>query len=139
MSTDAYSFDDTQSPVASLLANKIIIGHALWNDLSGASLPPLLYLPLIPYLAPSSFFFPSPHANPRLVLGLPYPAVLLYRPFRNALRSNDRLIGLQTLMWHLVNLRVQNGRIVPVRCIRPFFAGIWVGLILSRLLYPVAG
>ena len=108
--------------MASLIANK-----------SGALLPPLLSLPLIPYLAPGSFFLPSSRANPRLVLGLPHPAVTtgdvaLYRPFRNTLRSNDRLITHQTLMWHLMNRRVQNDRIVPVSCVRPFLAGIWVGL-----------
>jgi hypothetical protein len=32
---DAISFDDIQRHVASAIADKVIVGHSLWNDLSG--------------------------------------------------------------------------------------------------------
>lgn len=35
--------------------------------------------------------------------------VALYMPFRNALQSPNQVIGLQTLMWHLMRRRVQAG------------------------------
>ena len=35
----ALTFDETQSAVASLIANKVIVGHSLWNDFSGVLLP----------------------------------------------------------------------------------------------------
>ena len=61
-----------------------------------------------------------------IVLGIPHPAVAtrdvaLYQPFRNALRSPNQVIGLQTLMWHLMCRRCQDGHIHPVRSfdIRP--------------------
>lgn len=54
-----------------------------------------------------------------LVLGIPHPAVAtrdvaLYQPFRNALRSPNQVIGLQTLMWHLMYRRCQDGQLHPV-------------------------
>lgn len=61
-----------------------------------------------------------------IVLGIPHLAVAtrdvaLYLPFRNALRSPNQVIGLQTLMWHLMCRRCQDGHIHPVRAfiIRP--------------------
>ena len=47
-----------------------------------------------------------------LVLGIRHPAVAtrdvaLYQPFRNALRSPRQIVGLQTLMWHLMRRRCQ--------------------------------
>ena len=36
----AVSFDDVQRHVANLIANKILVGYCLWNDLSGSSLIP---------------------------------------------------------------------------------------------------
>lgn len=53
------------------------------------------------------------------VLGIPHPAVAtrdvaLYQPFRNALRSPNQVIGLQTLMWHLMCRRCQDGQLHPV-------------------------
>lgn len=66
-----------------------------------------------------------------IVLGIPHPAVAtrdvaLYQPFRNALRSPNQVIGLQTLMWHLMCRRCQDGHIHPVRSfiIRPSSAVI---------------
>ena len=55
-----------------------------------------------------------------IVLGIPHPAVAtrdvaLYQPFRNALRSPNQVIGLQTLMWHFMCRRCQDGHIHPVR------------------------
>lgn len=35
---NAHSFHDTQARVASIIADKIIVGHTLWSDLSGALL-----------------------------------------------------------------------------------------------------
>lgn len=55
-----------------------------------------------------------------VVLGIPHPAVntrdiALYQPFKNALRgSANQVIGLQTLMWHLMRRRVQDGKIDAV-------------------------
>ena len=109
------TFDATQQLVASLIADKIIVGHSLWNDLSGAlssflscrlfriSLQ-LILLPLFNLLC--------------LVLGLPHLAVAtrdvaLYRPFRKTLRSSH-VIGLQTLMWHFMKREVQKQHVVPV-------------------------
>ncbi|OBZ78685.1 RNA exonuclease 4 [Grifola frondosa] len=80
----AMKFDDVQKQVADLIRSKILVGHALWQDLS--------------------------------VLGIPHPAVAtrdvaLYQPFRNALKSTNQVIGLQTLMWHLMRRRVQDDKI----------------------------
>ena len=55
-----------------------------------------------------------------LVLGIPHPAVntrdvALYQPFKNSLRgSANQVIGLQTLMWHLMRRRVQDGKVDAV-------------------------
>ena len=81
--------------------------------------------PFILSLTPgSSFFSPARCVNPRLVLGLPHPAVAtrdvaLYRPFRNTLRSPNHVTGLQTLMWHFMNRQVQKDHVVPVSYILP--------------------
>jgi RNA exonuclease 4 len=53
------------------------------------------------------------------VLGIPHPAVAtrdvaLYMPFRNALRSPNQVIGLQTLMWHLMCRRIQDDELNPL-------------------------
>ncbi|KAF9229206.1 hypothetical protein BS17DRAFT_792179 [Gyrodon lividus] len=87
LAPDIPSFDRVQQHVADLIKGKVIIGHSLWHDLS--------------------------------VLGIPHPAVAtrdvaLYQPFRNALRSPNQVIGLQTLMWHLMCRRCQDGHIHPV-------------------------
>jgi len=42
---EALSFDDTQMNVSVIIANKIIVGHSLWNDFSGTLLLPLFFLP----------------------------------------------------------------------------------------------
>ncbi|EMD41973.1 hypothetical protein CERSUDRAFT_102358 [Gelatoporia subvermispora B] len=81
---NAKTFPEVQSQVARLIQGKILVGHALWQDLS--------------------------------VLGIPHPAVAtrdvaLYQPFRNALRTPNQVIGLQTLMWHLMRRRIQDGKI----------------------------
>jgi hypothetical protein len=110
---DALTFDDAQQRVALIIADKIIVGHSLWNDFSGA----FLSTPPSPTICPASSS--SPHcANPRPVLGLPHPAVgtrdfALYRPFRKALRANN-VIGLPTLMWHFMKREVQKEHVVPV-------------------------
>ncbi|KAI0375266.1 hypothetical protein BV20DRAFT_960367 [Pilatotrama ljubarskyi] len=77
---NAMPWREVQQRVAQLIRDKILVGHTLWQDLS--------------------------------VLGIPHPAVAtrdvaLYQPFRNALRSPNQVIGLQTLMWHLMRRRVQ--------------------------------
>ncbi|KAI9060564.1 hypothetical protein FKP32DRAFT_1577974 [Trametes sanguinea] len=80
VSGNALPWKEVQQQVAQLIRDKILVGHTLWQDLS--------------------------------VLGIPHPAVAtrdvaLYQPFRNALRSTSQIIGLQTLMWHLMRRRVQ--------------------------------
>ncbi|KAF9244623.1 ribonuclease H-like domain-containing protein [Melanogaster broomeanus] len=87
LASDPPLFDRVQQHVAELIKGKVIVGHSLWHDLS--------------------------------VLGIPHPAVTtrdvaLYQPFRNALRSPNQVIGLQTLMWHLMGRRCQDGHIHPV-------------------------
>ncbi|KAL4069675.1 hypothetical protein V8B97DRAFT_613109 [Scleroderma yunnanense] len=87
LSADTPSFERVQQHVADLIKGKVIVGHSLWNDLS--------------------------------VLGIPHPAVAtrdvaLYQPFRNALRSPTQVVGLQTLMWHLMCRRCQDGHLHPV-------------------------
>ncbi|KAK7694956.1 hypothetical protein QCA50_002144 [Cerrena zonata] len=74
------SFETVQAQVASLIRGKVLVGHCLWQDLS--------------------------------VLGIRHPAVAtrdvaLYQPFRNTLRSPRQIVGLQTLMWHLMRRRCQ--------------------------------
>lgn len=112
--------------MASRIANKVIVGHSLWNDFSGVLLPSHLSAsPVISSLTPGSFSLsPARCVNPHSVLGLPHPAVAtrdaaLYRPFRNTLRSPNHVIGLQTLMWHFMNRQVQKDHIVPVSYILP--------------------
>ncbi|EGO04619.1 hypothetical protein SERLA73DRAFT_173880 [Serpula lacrymans var. lacrymans S7.3] len=83
----ASRFDIVQQHVANLIKGKVLVGHSLWNDLA--------------------------------VLGIPHPAVTtrdvaLYQPFRSALRSPNQIIGLQTLMWHLMCRRCQDGQLHPV-------------------------
>ncbi|KAI0734630.1 ribonuclease H-like domain-containing protein [Fomitopsis betulina] len=81
----AKPFSEVQLHVARIIKGKVIVGHSLWLDLS--------------------------------VLGIPHPAVntrdiALYQPFKNTLRgSANQVIGLQTLMWHLMRRRVQDGKI----------------------------
>ena len=38
---DALTFDVAQQRVALIIADKIIVGHSLWNDFSGALISPL--------------------------------------------------------------------------------------------------
>ncbi|EIM92605.1 uncharacterized protein STEHIDRAFT_46712 [Stereum hirsutum FP-91666 SS1] len=83
----AYKFSQVQRQVADIIRNKTIVGHQLWNDLS--------------------------------VLGIPHPAVdtrdvALYQPFRNALNSPNHIVGLQSLCWHLMRRRCQDGQQNPI-------------------------
>ncbi|KAL6310134.1 ribonuclease H-like domain-containing protein [Sparassis latifolia] len=80
----AKPFTEVQQHVANLIRGKVLVGHSIWHDLS--------------------------------VLGIPHPAVAtrdvaLYQPFRNALRSPNQVVGLQTLMWHLMRRRCQDGKV----------------------------
>lgn len=112
---DTPSFDRVQRHVADFIKGKIIVGHSLWHDLSGR--------------VHASFFILATKlitCSLGIVLGIPHPAVAtrdvaLYQPFRNALRSPNQVVGLQTLMWHLMCRRCQDGHIHPVRLlvIRP--------------------
>lgn len=107
-----------------VIADRIIIGHSLWNDLSG-TLPSPLFLPCAS--PPLLLLFPTTLCSSRLVVGLPHRAVAtrdvaLYRPFRETLRMNQ-MIGLPTLMWHFMNREVQKERVDPVSsCILPLNA-----------------
>ncbi|KAI6047701.1 hypothetical protein EDC04DRAFT_2919286 [Pisolithus marmoratus] len=87
LSPEIPSFDRVQQHVADHIKGKTIVGHSLWHDLS--------------------------------VLGIAHPAVAtrdvgLYQPFKNALRSPNQVVGLQTLMWHLMRRRCQDGHLHPV-------------------------
>ncbi|KIO32908.1 hypothetical protein M407DRAFT_65934 [Tulasnella calospora MUT 4182] len=75
-------FEEAQLTVARWLAGKIVIGHQLWLDLQ--------------------------------VLGLPHPAVdtrdvSLYLPFRATLKRPNEILGLPTLVWHLMRRKIQAG------------------------------
>jgi len=87
LSGKAMAFNAVQQHVANIIKGKVLIAHSLWNDLS--------------------------------VLGIPHPAVAtrdvaLYQPFRNALRSPNQIVGLQTLMWHLMCRRCQDRQQDPL-------------------------
>ncbi|KZP32466.1 hypothetical protein FIBSPDRAFT_722515 [Athelia psychrophila] len=80
----APEFTKVQRDVADKIHGKVLVGHAIWNDLS--------------------------------VLGLQHLAVAtrdvaLYMPFRITL-STDRVIGLQTLMWHFMARQIQRQAII---------------------------
>ncbi|KAF5385505.1 hypothetical protein D9757_005353 [Collybiopsis confluens] len=84
---NAQRFTDIQQYVASLIKGHILVGHCIWNDLS--------------------------------VLGVPHPAVdtrdvALYQPFKNALRSPNHIVGLQTLSWQLMCRRCQESEQNPL-------------------------
>ncbi|VDC03187.1 unnamed protein product [Peniophora sp. CBMAI 1063] len=69
-----------RSRVRSIIRGKVLVGHSLWKDLSA--------------------------------LGTPHPAVNtrdvgLYQPFRNALKSPNQLISLETLSWKLMRRDMQ--------------------------------
>ncbi|KAH8120274.1 ribonuclease H-like domain-containing protein [Phellopilus nigrolimitatus] len=86
-SESAMHFNAVQSLIAEYIKGKILVGHSLWQDLS--------------------------------VLGVPHPAVAtrdvaLYMPFRNALQSPNQVVGLQTLVWHLMRRRIQYGKLDSV-------------------------
>ncbi|KAJ7048059.1 hypothetical protein C8F01DRAFT_519389 [Mycena amicta] len=85
-SKDSIPFNVLQSTMAKLLREKVVVGHSIWEHLS--------------------------------VLGMPHPAVAtrdvaLYQPFRNALRSPNQIIGLQTLCWQLMRRRCGEGLVDP--------------------------
>lgn len=108
---DTPPFDRVQRHVADLIKGKVIVGHSLWHDLSGRVHAFFLILATKLITCSSG-----------IVLGIPHPAVstrdvALYQPFRNALRSPNQVVGLQTLMWHLMCRRCQDGHIHPVRLI----------------------
>ncbi|KAJ3491027.1 hypothetical protein NLI96_g966 [Meripilus lineatus] len=80
---NALEFNDVQAQILNLIPGKILVGHSIWNDLS--------------------------------VLGVRHPAVAtrdvaLYQPFRNALKTPKQVVGLRTLMWHLMRRRCQDGK-----------------------------
>ncbi|KAJ4484802.1 ribonuclease H-like domain-containing protein [Lentinula edodes] len=86
-SRNAASFNTVQQYVANIIKGHILVGHSIWNDLS--------------------------------VLGIPHPAVdtrdvALYQPFRNALRSPNHIVGLQTLSWQLMCRRCQESEQNPL-------------------------
>ncbi|KAJ8083916.1 hypothetical protein PM082_002683 [Marasmius tenuissimus] len=86
-SRHAAPFNSVQQHVAGIIKGNILVGHSLWNDLS--------------------------------VLGIPHPAVdtrdvALYQPFRNALRSPNHVVGLQTLAWQLMCRRCQESEQNPL-------------------------
>jgi RNA exonuclease 4 len=116
---EAEKFDAVQRTVAEMIKDKVVVGHSLWNDLSGG------------YPWSRGIVFQESVAialNRRficyyfLVLGIPHPAVntrdvALYQPFRNALRQPNQLVRLPTLTFHLMGRRCQEGQQNPVRCI----------------------
>ncbi|KAF7320105.1 FAD/NAD(P)-binding domain-containing protein [Mycena kentingensis (nom. inval.)] len=85
-SKEAIPFSVLQSTLAKILRGKVIVGHSIWEHLS--------------------------------VLGISHPAVAtrdvaLYQPFRNALRTPNQIIGLQTLCWQLMRRRCGEGLVDP--------------------------
>ncbi|KAF5375292.1 hypothetical protein D9758_000359 [Tetrapyrgos nigripes] len=83
--TNAVPFNAVQQMVANTIKGQILVGHSLWNDLSG---------------------IPHPAVDTR--------DVALYQPFRNALRSPNHIVGLQTLSWQLMCRRCQEGEQNPL-------------------------
>lgn len=97
-------FNIVQQHVAAKISGKVLVGHSIWNDLSG------LYIFFVYQEELTDFFS---------VLGIPHPAVAtrdvaLYIPFRNALKSASQIVGLQTLMYHLMARRIQEHQQNPV-------------------------
>ncbi|KAJ7783119.1 hypothetical protein B0H16DRAFT_1671227 [Mycena metata] len=85
-SVDSVDFRWLQQHISNLKMNKIIVGHNLWQDLS--------------------------------VLGVTHPAVFtrdvgLYQPFRNAIDSRMKTLGLRRMCWELMGRRCQEGFINP--------------------------
>ncbi|KAG9048241.1 hypothetical protein FS837_000440 [Tulasnella sp. UAMH 9824] len=77
---EALSFETAQRDVAVWIKDKIVVGHKLWLNFQ--------------------------------VLGISHPAidtrdVGLYFPFRRALSTPNGVIGLQTLMWHLMKRKIR--------------------------------
>lgn len=110
----AAKFSDVQRDVAELIKDKVIVGHSLWNDLSGTYCT-------FGIMFQETIATASNRRFADLVLGIPHPAVNtrdvgLYQPFRNALRSSNQLVRLPTLTFHLMGRRCQEGQQNPVRC-----------------------
>lgn len=79
---DAVPFDTAQRDVAAWIRDKIVVGHRLWLNFQ--------------------------------VLGISHPTVDtrdlgLYLPFRTALSTPNEVIGLPTLMWHLMKRKIREG------------------------------
>jgi hypothetical protein len=116
---DAKPFDEVQRSVASIIRDKVLIGHSLWNDLSGEYCNRAIMFQDVCHNRPltvASFYF----YHFFLVLGIPHPAVntrdvALYQPFRNALRLPNQPVRLPTLTFHLMGRRCQEGQQNPVR------------------------
>lgn len=86
-----------QARIAEAISDKILIGHSLWNDLSGV-LQAIFFVPGKLLLISRDVVL--------TVLGLRHSAsatrdVALYQPFRNALRTGQQVVGLRMLMWHV--------------------------------------
>ena len=61
--------------------------------------------------------------------------VALYMPFRNALQSPNQIVGLQTLMWHLMRRRIQYGKldsVSPIHSLPHFILHLPIMLLISR-------
>ncbi|KAI0257474.1 hypothetical protein BJV78DRAFT_39591 [Lactifluus subvellereus] len=106
----ATKFTDVQRNVADIIKDKVIVGHSLWNDLSGRS-PWHMFQEAV--ATGGNWRFPYS------VLGIPHPAVntrdvALYQPFRNALRSPNQLVRLPTLTFHLMGRRCQESQQNPM-------------------------
>lgn len=111
----AIKFTDVQRDVAELIKDKVIVGHSIWNDLSGT------YYTFGIMFQDKTIATESNRRFVDLVLGVPHPAVntrdvALYQPFRNALRTPNQLVRLPTLTFHLMGRRCQEGQQNPVRC-----------------------
>ncbi|KAJ7598343.1 hypothetical protein C8J56DRAFT_770482 [Mycena floridula] len=102
--SNAIQFSVVQEHVANLLKGNILVGHSLWNDLSGTCL--VSFNLFLDSFAP-------------VVLGIAHPAVDtrdvgLYQPFRNALRSRRQVVSLQSLVWQLMRRRFQQRESNPL-------------------------
>ncbi|KAF7298811.1 FAD/NAD(P)-binding domain-containing protein [Mycena indigotica] len=111
-SKDPIPFNVLQSTLAKLFRGKIVVGHSIWEHLSGSLICLLAILSVIYMYFQCSVF--------RILLWLRGMSLcirlirlLLSQPFRNALRTPNQVIGLQTLCWQLMRRRCGEGLIDP--------------------------
>jgi hypothetical protein len=93
------SFLEVQGIVASHVRGKVIVGHSLWKDFQVR-------------ISSLSFCHLISHSIHPQVLGLTHPTIDtrdigLFMPFRQAVRMPNQVVGLPTLVWHLMRRQIQ--------------------------------